>query len=265
MLVLSIAPWINFDTTGCILKNPEECHMIQTDNVKLEELSDKLIGFFNFNGLTLRQVDKVLEEAREKVKKKIIERLTVLFDSQMETLQKRNCPEAIVQKLLEKKDKMLTMSAEMEGVQEHNIPFVPVIPRSYLGIYGLMSMINDDKKHHPHLIEPKDLTDSVNTPDEPYFIFNVSEGKDTTSKSPEEGEKMVKDQNRSCLTIDEGIALCVHSNVLSRYYVFCSGSRYVLSGKVPIVCLDRELPKVYWCGLGEPNSGSGTASCSERA
>lgn len=240
--------------------------MVQTtDKEKLEELSDKLIGFFNFNGLTLRQVDKVLKEAREKVKKQIIERLAVVFDSQMETLKKRNCPEAIIEKFLEKRDKTLTAAAEMEGIQEYNIPFVPIIPRGYLGIYGLMALVNDDKKHHPHLIEPKDLTDSVNAPDMPYFIFNVSEGKDTASKSPEDGEKMVKDQNRSCLTVDEGIALCIHSNVLSRYYVFCSGSRYTLSGKVPIVCLDRELPKVYWTGLGEPSSGSGTASCSERA
>jgi len=187
-----------------------------------------------------------------------------LFDSQMETLKSRNCPQAIIEAFQNKKGEVLSKAAEME-VPEGNIPFVPVIPRSYMGIYGFMPMVrNSDKVGYTYL-DPNEITDEVETPKNLYFIYDVKDGKDMLGKSPEKAEKLIKEQKRSCLTADEGIAVCVHSKVLSEHYVDCTGSRYEHSDCVPHVCLSGGRPKLDWSDADYSHGKWGSASCRSRA
>lgn len=231
-----------------------------------EGLIAKLTAFFK--GLGSEVIDDVVAEAKKQANAETIEGrkngLAKLFDSQMETLKLRNCPQAILEAFQNKKSEVLSKAAEME-IPEGNIPFVPVIPRSYMGIYGLMPMIrNDDKVGYTYL-DPNELTDQVETPKSPYFIYDVEDGKDMLGKSPGKAEKFIKEQKRSCLTADEGIALCVHSKVLSEHYVDCTGSRFKHSVLAPYVSLSDDRPKLNWHLADYSPDEWGSASCRSRA
>ncbi|MFH1612112.1 MAG: DUF5701 family protein [bacterium] len=231
-----------------------------------EGLIAKLTAFFK--GLGAEVIDDVVAEAKKQVNAETVEDhkngLAKLFDSQMETLKSRNCPQAILEAFQNKKSEVLSKAAEME-VPEGHIPFIPVIPRSYMGIYGLMPMVrNGDKVGYTYL-DPNEITDEVETPKNPYFIYDVEDGKDVLGKSPEKVGKLIKEQKRFCLTADEGIAVCVHTNVLSEHYVDCTGSRYRHSDDVPDVYLVDDRPRLDWSSAGASNGKWGSASCRSRA
>lgn len=232
-----------------------------------EGLVSKLSAFFK--GLTTEEIDDVVTGARKQANVEILQErkdgFAKLFDSQMETLKSRGCPRTILDTFQNKRDEVLSKATEMEIPQDH-IPFVPVIPRTYMGVYGLMHMVrNGEKVGVTHLV-PKEITDKVKTPKGPYFIYDVEDGKDMLlGRSPKKAEKLIKKQNRSCLTVDEGIAMCVHSNVLTVHYVDCTGSRYLRARCAPNVYLYDGLPKLDWSYLGDSADRWGSASCRSRA
>lgn len=177
-----------------------------------------------------------------------MEELEKLFDSQMETLELRGCPETILIKLRVSKDEVLNKSKEME-ISEGHIPFIPVIPRSYMGIYGLMSMMTENgrKTAYTCLDDLSIIIDNVKTPKSPYFIYDVECNNKAFVESPRKMEKKFREMNRSGLTIDEGIALCTHTDVLREYYVNCIGSYYDQgnwSDWILSVFLGRNGPKI---------------------
>jgi len=231
-----------------------------------EGLVAKLTAFFK--GLSTEEIDDVVTEARQQATvETTLERkngFAKLLDSQMETLKSLGCPQAIMKAFNNQRDTVLSKAAEME-IPEGHIPFVPVIPRTYMGVYGLIPMVrNGDKVGYTYL-NPNEITDNVETPKEPYFIYDAEDGKAMLGKSPEKAEKLIKKQNRSCLTADEGIAVCVHTKVLSEHYVDCPGSRCRLAGLVPFVCLGDGEPRLDWDGFGNSFDGWGSASCRSRA
>ena len=105
----------------------------------------------------------------------------------------------------------------------------------------------------------------METPKGPYFIYDVEDGKDMLGKSPEKAEKLITEQKRSCLTADEGIAVCVHTNVLSEHYVDCTGSRYSHADRVPLVCLLDGRPRLLWFYARYSIDEWGSASCRSRS
>ncbi len=232
-----------------------------------EGLIAKLTAFFK--GLGAEVIDDVVAEAKKQANAETIEDrkngLAKLFDNQMETLKSWNCPQAILEAFQNKKSEVLSKAAEME-VPEGNIPFVPVIPRSYMGIYGLMPMVrNDDKMGYTYL-DPNEITDNEEEiPKNPYYIYDVEPGKATLGKSPEDAEKIIKKQNRLRHITDEDIAVCVHTNVLSDHHLWSTGSRYRLSGLVPSVFLDDGGPELDCDDAGHSDGRWGSASCRSRA
>jgi len=232
-----------------------------------EGLIAKLTAFFK--GLGVEVIDDVVAEAKKQANAETVEDrkngLAKLFDSQMETLKSRNCPQTIIEAFQNKKPEVLSKAVEME-VPEGNIPFVPVIPRSYMGIYGLMPMVrNGDKVGYTYL-DPNEITDNEEEiPKNPYYIYDVEPGKATLGKSPEDVEKIIKKQNRLRHITDEDIAVCIHTNVLSDHYLWNTGSRYRHSDGVPFVCLFDGRPRLCWCYADDSNLEWGSASCRSRA
>jgi hypothetical protein len=231
-----------------------------------EVLVAKLTTFFK--GLATEEIDDVVTEAKKQATTETVEerknKLAKLFDSQMETLKTRGCPQVILEAFQNKKNEVLEKAVVME-ISEGNIPFVPVIPRIYLGIYGLMPMVRNGDKVGYTCLDPNEITNKVETPKGPYFIYDVENGKDMLGKPPEKAEKLIKEQNRSCLTADEGIALCIHTNVLPEHYVDCTGSRYGRAGRVPGVYLDGFGPELDWGDADSSVGEWGSASCGSRA
>jgi len=231
-----------------------------------EGLVAKLTAFFK--GLEAEVIDDVVAEVKKQATAETIEErrngLAKLFDNQMETLKSRGCPQAILEVFQNQRDAVLSKATEME-ISKGHIPFVPVIPRTYMGVYGLMPMVrNEDKVGYTYL-DPNEITDKLETPKGPYFIYDVEDGEGMLGKSPKKAEQLIAEQKRSCLTIDEGIAVCVHTNVLSEHYVDCTGSRYESADRVPSICLDGDEPRLRWNYLFNSSVRWGSASCRSRS
>jgi len=213
-------------------------------------------------------IDEAVKEAKNQLaaeaKKAKHEALERLFDSQIQTLKDRGCPEQIVELLTNQKSSVLSKASEMTFEDGH-IPFIPVIPRTYRSPYDLMAMVrNSDKQGYTYL-NPTAITNEVETPDEPYYIYDVEDGKALFGKSPEDAEKILKKRSRSPLTAAEVMALTTHTDVLKEHYVWATGSRYVKSGKVPSVYLDDgDRPRLNCFYVDYSNDHWGSASCGSR-
>jgi len=230
-----------------------------------KDLVTKLVPLFQ--GLPPSEVDEAVVEAKRQVDTEVLEKhrseLEKLFDSQMETLKLRDCPSAILEAFQDKRDEVLKKTIEME-IPKGNIPFIAVIPSSYVGIYTLMPMVrNKDKVGYTYL-DPNEIINNEETPKNPYFIYDVELGKNTLGKTVEKAEKMIKKQKRLCHIPDEDIAVCVHTNVLSDHYLWSTGSRYKLGDGVPNVYLFGDRPGLSSGGIDDSRGKWGSASCCSR-
>ena len=190
--------------------------------------------------------------------------LEKLFDGQIATLKDRGTPEQIVEILQNQKGAVVKKAIEMaDGCG--NIPFLPVIPRSFRSPYDLMAMVRNGAKVGYTYLKPTQISDVVDAPQEPYYIYDVEDGESTRGKNPEVAEKILKQQKRSPLTAAEVTALTTHTDVLSKHYVWATGSRYESADEVPDVCLDGgDRSKLYWYDVDYSDDRWGSASCGSR-
>jgi len=230
-----------------------------------DQLVGKLVPLFKDADT---DIDEAVKEAKNQLaaeaKKAKREDLEKLFESQIQTLKDRGCPEQIVELLTEQKSAVLSKASEMTFEDGH-IPFIPVIPRTYRSPYDLMAMVrNGDKQGYTYL-NPTAIIDEVETPDRPYYIYDVEDGKALLGKSPENAEKILKKQSRSPLTAAEVMALTAHTDVLKEHYVWAPGSRCDGSDEVPNVYLfGGDQPKLFWAYVDGSNGRWGSASCGSR-
>lgn len=206
------------------------------------------------------QAKSQLTADQKKVKQNGLEKL---FDSQIATLKDRGMPEQIVEMLANQRSSVISKASEMTFVDGH-IPFLPVIPRTYRSPYDLMSAVRYEDKAGFTYLKPTTITDKVETPDEPYYVYDVEDGESTRSKSPESAEKIFEKQSRFSPTAAEVIALTTHTDVLSSHNVWAPGSRYGSAGRVPNVCLDDGRPGLYWGYADGSGSEWGSPSLGSR-
>jgi len=215
------------------------------------------------NDVPADQVDEVVGLAKTRLdetsKQAEREDLEKLFDRQIQTLQDRGCPEQIVEILKNQRTQVIEKAREMTFA-EGNIPFLPVISGTYLSVYSQMSMVEKGSQVGYSYLKPTLITDVVETPKDPYYIFDVEDGQAMRGKSPLQAEKLIKKQDRRCLTVFEVIALGIHTDVLSGHYVDATGSRFVLD-EVPNLCLNGGKAGLD-CDCAVSGSGMwGSASC----
>ena len=195
------------------------------------------------------------EEKESKPKKEDLEKL---FDTQIQTLKDRGCPAVIIDMLQEQRDDVLQKASEIPIGKKH-IAFLPVIPRTFLSIYTQMQMVRNGDKIGYTYLKPSEITDVVETPADPYYIFDVEDGEAMLGKSPQNAEKTIKQQNWRGLTEVEVIALAIHTDVLSRHHVDALGSRCG-SGRVPSLWLSGGGPGLSWADLDNASGEWGAAS-----
>ncbi|MBU1179334.1 hypothetical protein KJ885_00130 [Patescibacteria group bacterium] len=216
-------------------------------------------------GMPKEQWDEYLEEAKARFPNVEVsaEELEKFFDAKLQTLEERGCIEHIRELLANQRDSVLDKASKMV-MGEGNILFLPAVLRIYLSPYSQMDMVVHGGKRGRNYLNPSAITDKVETPEEPYWFFDVEDGTATLGKSPEQAEKILKKQSRSPHTVAEDMALAVHTDVLSRHYVWAAGSRYGSSGGVPVVCLSDDGPKLCWCCAGVADELWGSPSCGSR-
>jgi hypothetical protein len=152
-----------------------------------------------------------------------------LFDSQIKTLKSKGVSPQIIRMLSYQYYEVIE-EASRTSVGDGNVAFLPVIPRSYLSVYDQMTMVESGGNKGYNYLRPSLIWDKVKTPDEPYWIFNVEDGEATRNKSPHDAEKILKNSERSPLTVAETVSLALHTRVLTRHFFFraldATGSRY---------------------------------------
>ena len=207
------------------------------------------------------QAKNQLTAESKQVKRSDLEKL---FDTQIATLKDRGVPAQIVEMLHNQKGQVVKKASEM-NIGDGNIAFLPVIPRSYRSPYDLMAMVKNGGKAGYTYLNPTQISDVVNAPSEPYYIYDVEDGNSTRGKSPEAAEKILKQQKRSPLTAAEVMALTTHIDVLSRHYVWAPGSRCESAVLVPFVYLDNgDRPRLSWIYVFYLFGHWGAASCGSR-
>lgn len=219
-----------------------------------------------FRGVDGASIDDAVTKAKSQLNAEANQarrnNLEQLFDSQIATLKNRGVPQQVLEALQNKKSAVVDRASSMT-IGTGNIPFIPVIKPSYLGYYGLMSLVRNGAKEGYTYINPSLITDKVETPNGLYYIYDVEDGEAMRGKSPEAAEKLFKENKRSPLTAAEAIALATHTNVLSRHFVDATGSRYD-SDYVPFLWFVFGRPKLVCSWAVYASSEWGSASCGSR-
>ena len=232
---------------------------------KKDKLVSDLVSLFKSFENNVSIIDEAVEEARrqlretERIKFKNLERL---FNKQIRTLKERGCSRQIIEMFQEQGAFVLEEASKMLFAKG-NIPFLPVIPITYKSLYDLMAMVRNGDKQGANFLKSLAFTDECVTPDGPYYIFNVEDGRATINKNPGEAIEILKNQSRSPLTLAEAIALCIHTDKLINIYA--CGSRYEFPHNVPYIYLAHGQPCLHYCTLNGSYGGpTGSPSCSDR-
>ncbi|OGZ71895.1 MAG: hypothetical protein A2908_02370 [Candidatus Staskawiczbacteria bacterium RIFCSPLOWO2_01_FULL_38_12b] len=181
---------------------------------------------------------------REKKSEKCAE-FKRLFDLQIKTLKsifrnrfgnnssgKRTYWE-VMDGFLRQRDRV-TEKASTMVIGENNIPFLPVYTGRRIDMVRIGGKIGFE---HIYTSAWINIVDAPLEHDRciEYYIFDIENGYSTLGKSPKDAHKILKTRLRSPLTVDEIIALCIHTNVLSSHDVWAPGSRCGYVNSVPFI------------------------------
>jgi hypothetical protein len=127
----------------------------------------------------------------------------------------------IINSFMGMKEEVVSRAVKM-NIEKDCIPFVPILPISYFGIYGLLNLIDGCTYY--------DIEDfNVNLTHSLYFLYNVGLGKDfefsrvdLISQANVVKEFIVKESKKNPLNVFEAISLCFFTDILSTRSVICN-------------------------------------------
>jgi hypothetical protein len=169
------------------------------------------------------------------------------------------------------KDRVRELAAQVVEAKEGRIPFVIVVKsdlvptgiamplvdlkgtRGYVGMYPV-----DSASFKP--IEGLQIPNGM-----AYLLVDIDTGKGILNIKPDDALKIIQSENRSPLTIDEGVAVITHHpEILKNENCFSLlGSRRG-DRRVTALWISRGKPRLGWCWAGNPHTWLGSASCSHR-
>ncbi len=176
----------------------------------------------------------------------------VFWNDQIEILLNNHFPLAVIKQLQLKREKILAIAKELD-VPEGHTPFILIIPKKYW-----------DKEYPKRTgVDVNNIENIVDTPSEPYAIFDIEDGSKHRGYSPREAQKILEEEGRSPLTAEECIMFAQYVPVLKDHHLNCTGSR--CRGDVPGVYLSGgEMPRLNWRSLEFGGVGWGSPSCRSR-
>lgn len=194
-----------------------------------------------------------------------------LFGLQLSRLQ-RHCPGNVLDILENQKETVFEEVSSMQ-IGENNVPFLPVIPKLYYGIYGLMAMLTEwNCPGFSDIDDPSLLYDVVydvkEIPQTPYYIFDVNKGLHL-EPNPDHVIEIIRKEDRLRVTDAEAIALCLHARrLINKEPVFILGTYYEKEeGRLlaPMILFEEEKgPKLTLGSYGSTYSGCAFPSCGSR-
>lgn len=142
-----------------------------------------------------------------------------MFGGQIARLEQAGYSHIIIGMLERQEDSVLEQASKIK-IMKGGISFLPVIPRNYLSIKELMSGV-EPKARTDVYFDPVKVSNVVQVPEHPYFIFDVRIRSDFREKP------VRSEQGRSCLTVDEAINVLIHQTLPSDcYWIDACGSCY---------------------------------------
>ncbi len=195
-------------------------------------------------------------------------KLEACFDNQLKTLERRGVGITVLSKLQEQRSAVIDEAIRIIGglpdeTDDGNFPFIPIIPLTYFGYYGLVTLAMHDAEEYIQF-DVSEISDVVKTPEEPYYVLNVEDGTMTRGLTVEKGTKFVIDRERFPLTTVEALSLSLVTDVLTRHDIAATCSRrkkdFTKTAMVPLISQDH----LDWIlgFIGKPDCG--TPSCQRR-
>ena len=205
------------------------------------------------------------------------EKLLKEFERQVETITGKEYAEAAgmkpdeYRKMFEPlKERIREIAGREKEMKEGHIPFVIVIKNDVIGGEKAMPLIElEDKKGYTTMsadeIKGFKPIEGVKIPNgKAYLAIDIETGKTTLGKTPDEAIKKIKSEDRSPLTLEEGVALITHHpEILKDNYVWAPGSRLGDDG-VALLWLYEGRPKLDWNWANHSRAKWGSASCGSR-
>ncbi len=205
------------------------------------------------------------------------EKLLKEFERQVETITGKAYAEAAgmkpdeYRKMFEPlKERIREIAQREKEMKEGHIPFVIVIKNDVISGEKAMPLIELDGKKGTSYLEAKTIKEfktieGVKIPNgQAYLAIDIETGKTTLGKTPDEAIKKIKSENRSPLTLEEGVALITHHpEILKDHYVWAPGSRHG-DDLVALLWLFGGRPKLLWHWAYRSYARWGSASCGSR-
>jgi hypothetical protein len=101
--------------------------------------------------------------------------------------------------------------------------------------------------------------------DSAYLVADIDTGEATLNVTPDQAIKTIIQEDRSPLTIDEGVALITHyPDILRTRNCFSILGSRCGDRRVPAMWISGGSPRLGWCWAGNPHTWLGSASCGDR-
>lgn len=158
-------------------------------------------------------------------------------------------------------------------LEKGKLPFVIVVTNALISSEKMMEAVEKDGKNGVTILRPhtsvnfKTLNDIFLPHPEIYLLVDIDRGKKNINLPPNEAMKLIKNEERSPLTIDEGIALVTQfPDFLMKNNCFSLlASRTGTDQRVPAIWINaKKHPNLGWCWDGNPHTWLGSASCLTR-
>jgi hypothetical protein len=205
------------------------------------------------------------------------------FDRQVENLVVKGYPAASERSTAQFRDLVAPLrpiaverGEGMAAPEEGRVPFLLTVSRALVPIewaWPLTTLQGGRKagfidRHYEEgalerFVPPSDVT----LPERPvYLVLDVDRGEEFCGAVPKDAMATIADRERTCLTIEEGIALVTHHpRALAKNKCFSLGASRCGDRRVPAMWISERAPKLGWCWEGNPHTWLGMASAAYRA
>lgn len=191
--------------------------------------------------------------------------LTDLFEQQLDTLSSRHVLHHVIERLAVQKEIIINTALSMNIPRRHT-PFIPVITREQIDTNDLVALIMNNDQIGQNQLDSSQIIDMFGVQVQPHYLYSIKFETRTIGVSPQDAQQMIqRSRQRDLLDVNEALAFCAHTPVLSEHYLDCTGSQYIGIEKVPIIYLFAGQPKLGWRCSDTAGGIFGSASCRRAA